>query len=75
MKTEKKIITPKFLYDFIIILRFDKTKVAENKLFGTKKIWAVRVNNRVISKLFETKNNSKYLLGYLDEVVRPLGLV
>ena len=40
-----------------------------------KKIQAAGVNNRVISKLFETKNNSKYLLGYLDEVIRPLGLV
>ena len=37
MKTEKKRITPKFLYDCIIILRFDKTKVAENKLYGIKK--------------------------------------
>ena len=34
----------------------------------------VDVNNIVISKLIETKNNSKYLTGYLDEVTRPLVL-
>ena len=34
----------------------------------------VDVNNIVISKLVETKNNSKYLTGYLDEVTRPLVL-
>ena len=34
----------------------------------------VDVNNIVISKLIETKNNSKYLAGYLDEVTRPLVL-
>ena len=28
-----------------------------------------------ISKLVETKNNSKYLIGYLDEALRPLVLL
>ena len=32
----------------------------------------VNVNNIVISKLSETKTNSKYLIGYLDKVIRPL---
>ena len=31
--------------------------------------------NFVISKTVETKNNSKYLTGYLDEVIRPLVLI
>ena len=29
-------------------------------------IWDVNVDNIVISKLVKTKNNSKYLIGYLD---------
>ena len=37
-----------------------------------KKNWDVYVNNMVISKLFETKNISKYLVGCLDKVIRPL---
>ena len=31
--------------------------------------------NFVISKTVETKNNSKFLNGYLDEVIRPLVLI
>ena len=34
----------------------------------------VNVDNLVISKLIETKSNTKYLSEYLDEVVRPLFL-
>ena len=30
------------------------------------------VDNVVISKLVETKTSSKYLIGYLDKVIRPL---
>ena len=33
------------------------------------------VNNIVISKLIETKTNSKYLIGYLDKLIRPLILI
>ena len=33
------------------------------------------VNNIVFSKLVETKNNSKYFIGYLGEVIRPLVLI
>ena len=57
------------------MLTSDKTKVAENEIYGANKliqIWYVDVDNIVISKLIETKNNSKYLTGYLDEVIRPL---
>ena len=41
----------------------------------TIKIWDVDVDNIVISKLIETKTNSKYLIGYLDKVLRPSALI
>ena len=43
--------------------------------YGAKKsitVWDVNVNNIVISELIEMKDNSKYLIGYLDEVIKPL---
>ena len=33
------------------------------------KIWDVNVDNIIISKLAKTKTNSKYLIGYLDNVI------
>ena len=33
------------------------------------KIWDVDVDYIVISKLIETKNNSKYLIGYSSDVI------
>ena len=39
------------------------------------KIWGVNADNIVISKLIKTKSNSKYLIGYLDNVIRPLVLI
>ena len=36
---------------------------------------ANNINNIVISKLVETKTNSKYLIEYLYKVIRPLILV
>ena len=39
------------------------------------KNWDVDVNYTVILKLVETKTNSKYLIGYLDKVIRPLVLM
>ena len=38
------------------------------------KIFDINVDNMVISKLVETKNDSKYLIGYLDEVIRHICL-
>ena len=38
-------------------------------------IWDGNVDNIVISKLVKTKTNSKYLIGYLDKIIRPLVLV
>ena len=40
-----------------------------------KKNWDDYVNNIVISKLVETKKNSRYLIGYLDKVISPLVLI
>ena len=36
------------------------------------KVWDIDVNNVVTSKLTERKNNSKYLLKYLDKVIGQL---
>ena len=57
---------------------FCEAKVAKEKFYGAKKpikIWNVDVNNIVISKLVETNTNSKYLIGYLDKVIKPLVLI
>ena len=40
-----------------------------------KNIWDVNVDNIVMSKLVETTTNSKYLIGYLDKVIRSLVLI
>ena len=56
------------------MLRFDWT-IEQKKNFMVQKnpnVWDVNVNNIVISKLIETKTNSKYLIGYLDKVIKPL---
>ena len=60
------------------MLKFGKTKVAKEEFYVAKKpikSWGVDVDNIVISKLSETKNNSKYLIGYLYEVIRPIVLL
>ena len=52
--------------------RFEETKAAKEKNYAAEKpinIWDVNVDNLIISKLGETKTNSKYLIGYLDNVV------
>ena len=67
------------IFDSIIILSFDERKVATKKKFTTKKntikIWDTYVDNIGISKLIETNNKSKYLIRYLDEVIRALVLM
>ena len=60
------------------MLRFGETKKEKEEFYGAKKpikIWDVDVNNIVISKLVKTKKLSKYLVGYLDKVIRPLVLI
>ena len=50
----------------------------KEKFYAAKKpitIWDVNVDNMVMSKLIETKTNSKHFIGYLDEVIRPLVLM
>ena len=54
--------------------RFGQKKIAKEKFYGAKKkknIWDNNVNNIVASKSIETKTNSKYLIEYLDEVIKP----
>ena len=60
------------------MLKSGKTNVAKEKIYGAEKtiiIWDVCVNNIVISCLIEMKNSCKYLIRYLDEVIRPLVLI
>ena len=57
------------------MLRFGETKIAKEKFYAAKKpikVWDVNADNIVISNLVKTKTNSKYLIGYLDKVIRPL---
>ena len=37
-----------------------------------KRDWDINVVNMVVSKLVETRNNSIFMIGYLDEVIKPL---
>ena len=70
-------MTTKF-FESAVMLRFGKTKIAKEEFYGAKKttkVCNVNVDNKVISKLIETKNNSKYLIRYLDDVIRPLVLI
>ena len=61
------------------MLRFGKTKMATEKFYAAKKpikIRDVNVENIVISKLIETKTNSKYLIGKkFDKAIGPLVLI
>ena len=70
-------ITTTFFHS-IMMFRFGEKKVTKEKFYVAKKpvkIWYVNVDNIVISKLIETKTNSKYLIGYSDKAIRPLVLV
>ena len=60
------------------MLVFGKTKLEKEIFYGAKNainILVVNVNNIVIPILTETTFNSKYLIGYLDEVIKPLALI
>ena len=59
------------------VLRFVKTKVANEALYGEKviKIQDADVDNIVTLKFIETRNNSKYLIGYLGQAIRHLVLI
>ena len=48
------------------MLRYGEIKVAQEEFYWSKKptkIWDVDINHIVISKLVETRNSSKYLIG------------
>ena len=53
--------------------------MAKEKFYAAKKpvkVQEANVDNIVISKLIETKTNSKYLIGIkFDKVIRPLVLI
>ena len=60
------------------MVRFGDREIAKEKFYAANRpiqIWDVTVDNIVISKLFETKTNSKYLIGNLDKTIRPLVLI
>ena len=64
----------------MIMVRFGKKEItkkpAKKPAKKPRKIWDVNVHNKVISKLIETKTNSKYLIGIkFDNVIRPLVLI
>ena len=50
------------------MLRSGQKKIAKEPLH----ILDVNFDNIVISKIIERKTNSKYSIGYLDKVIRPL---
>ena len=66
LSISEKLMTKKILSK--IILKFDKTKVSKEEFYGAKKrvkFCYVNLDNIIISKFVESKNNSKYLSGVL----------
>ena len=60
------------------MLGFVETKVEQEQFYAAKlsvNIWDVNIDNIAMSILIKTKSNSKYLTGYLDELIRPLVLI
>ena len=68
----QKLMIKKFS-DSMIMLREAKEEfyISKNPI----KILNIGVDNVVISKSLETKNSSKYLIGYLDEIIGSLVLI
>ena len=49
------------------MIKFVRTEIAKENLYAAKnhmKIWDVKINNILISKLVSAKTNFKYLIGY-----------
>ena len=68
----------KCVSDSVIMLIFGRTKVVKETFYGGKKasIWDVDINNIVISNLIKTIiASSKYLIRYVNEVIKPLVLI
>ena len=61
-----------------MMVRFGEKEIAKEKFYAAKrpvKVWNVNVDNIFVSKLTETKTNSKYLIGIkFDKAKRPLVL-
>ena len=60
------------------MLKYVETKILKEIFYDAKKlinIMDINANNTGISKLVETRTNSKYLIEYLDKVIRPLFLI
>ena len=60
------------------MVRFGDREIAKEKFYAAKRsinICDVNVDNIVVSKLVKTKTSSKYLIGYLDEVISLLVLI
>ena len=60
------------------MMRFGDRKIAKETFYAAKRpinICDVNIDNIVISKLVQTKTNSKYLIGYLDKTIRPLVMI
>ena len=60
------------------MVRFGEKEITKETCYAEKrpmKICDVNVDNIVMSMLFKTKTNSKYLIGYLDKSIIPLVLM
>ena len=60
------------------MLILDQKKIKKEEFYGVQEtinIWNVDFSNIDISKLTETKNDSKYLIGYLNEVIRAIDMI
>ena len=62
----------------IIMMRFGEKEITKETFYAAKrpmKIQDVNVDNMVILRLFKTKTNSKYLIGFLDKAIITLVLI
>ena len=61
------------------MLKLGETKITKERFYSTKtpiKTWVINVDNIVILKFIEKKNNLKCLIGTkFDKAIRPLVLV
>ena len=74
-KLAKKLFEPNFL---IVQQYCDLKEESKEEFYSAKesiKVWEFDADDIVISKLIETKNNFKYLIGNLDDVIRPFILM
>ena len=74
-KLAKKLLEP----NFVIVQQYcDLKEESKEEFYSPKesiKVWEFDADDIVILKLIEKKNNSKYLIGNLDDVIRPFVLI